>query len=521
MAEFKIIANEEEQTIQYLIVAEGKETEIDRNNPLRKYDYNSFFSDLTGAMDIIKKNYDKLKFIGTEEEYEKVKDVIDDYYEDEIKLAKMKKVKKEQVPVEENSKEIVSVNEDEQVKKLLDEGKEYRSKGDLVESFLRFKHAADLGSDEGESFVGRSYLLGEGIDQNVDKGLKICNKHLDSSIVLCSLGEYYESIDDEDKAFEFYKKSAEKGYSQAEYMLGKCYLYGIGTDINERDGLNLLEKNNTNLNAKVCLCEYYETKKNYKKSFEIINELQNLTEEKISFINYKMGEYYYYGYGCDTDISKAISYLMIAIDEEETIDIGETGRAYAKSLLGWIFCTEPEESIDYEIRMEFDFDIKSIHELGYNLISEAAQEINDSNTYAYLGFCYAQKLGNIGNSNQFRDMFKIALDADPENGDAYFLLAICEDNNADDKIDYFNDFEKLNNSTEIIKRKVYEYLYRISKKNHKDDVNTLCSLAYLCLKGIGCDEDSYKGNELLKKVESRGGFAKKFTKQLKNYNFSK
>ena len=40
-------------------------------------------------------------------------------------------------------------------------------------------------------------------------------------------------------AFEFYKKSAEKGYINGKYKLGYCYDHGIGTDIDKEKAFNL------------------------------------------------------------------------------------------------------------------------------------------------------------------------------------------------------------------------------------------------------------------------------------------
>ncbi|EXX57775.1 hypothetical protein RirG_204020 [Rhizophagus irregularis DAOM 197198w] len=44
---------------------------------------------------------------------------------------------------------------------------------------------------------------------------------------------------DEVKAFEYYKKSAEKGYLNGIYILGCCYENGIGTEIDKEKAIEL------------------------------------------------------------------------------------------------------------------------------------------------------------------------------------------------------------------------------------------------------------------------------------------
>ena len=44
---------------------------------------------------------------------------------------------------------------------------------------------------------------------------------------------------DEIKAFEYYKKSAEKEYVDAQAQLGYCYFNGIGTEVNEKKAFML------------------------------------------------------------------------------------------------------------------------------------------------------------------------------------------------------------------------------------------------------------------------------------------
>ncbi len=64
---------------------------------------------------------------------------------------------------------------------------------------------------------------------------------------LCNLGgECYELgiivEKDEFKAFDYYKNSAENGYTDAKFQLGYCYINGIGTEINKDKGFELFNE---------------------------------------------------------------------------------------------------------------------------------------------------------------------------------------------------------------------------------------------------------------------------------------
>ena len=61
-------------------------------------------------------------------------------------------------------------------------------------------------------------------------------------------------------AFEYFKKSAKRGYSAGINNLGNSYQYGIGTDINKRKAFELYQKaaNLDNMEAQYNLAYMYE-----------------------------------------------------------------------------------------------------------------------------------------------------------------------------------------------------------------------------------------------------------------------
>ena len=89
-----------------------------------------------------------------------------------------------------------------------------------------------------------------------------------NEVALYELGKIYE-LDEIDglgivkniiKAFEFYKKSGDKGYTEAQYKLGHFYYKGIGTDIDKEKALELymLAAEKGNIDAQNRLTFLYE-----------------------------------------------------------------------------------------------------------------------------------------------------------------------------------------------------------------------------------------------------------------------
>ena len=46
---------------------------------------------------------------------------------------------------------------------------------------------------------------------------------------------------DKEKAFIWYKKAADKGLSDAKCLLGNCFMFGEGTEINESEAIHYYE----------------------------------------------------------------------------------------------------------------------------------------------------------------------------------------------------------------------------------------------------------------------------------------
>src|SRR5581483_11115889 len=75
-----------------------------------------------------------------------------------------------------------------------------------------------------------------------------------------TLGKCYENGKNERKAFEYYKKSADKGHLKAQFKLAHCYDEGIGTEIDKIKAFECYKKSadQGHLNAKYKLAHCYD-----------------------------------------------------------------------------------------------------------------------------------------------------------------------------------------------------------------------------------------------------------------------
>lgn len=106
----------------------------------------------------------------------------------------------------------------------------------LNEGFNWLLKSAELGDADAMVDVSAFYLLGAGIEKDIDKSIE-WNKRaseLGSVVAIYNLG-YINLMHKEDEAshklaFEYLNDAKDKGYINALYILGVAYLYGIGIE---------------------------------------------------------------------------------------------------------------------------------------------------------------------------------------------------------------------------------------------------------------------------------------------------
>lgn len=128
----------------------------------------------------------------------------------------------------------------------------------------------------------------------------------------------------EKKGFESYVKAAEEEPEKGEhqYDIGMCYLYGVGTQKDEKKALECFVKGDE-LGDGYCtwiLGDIYEKgsyglEKNDKKTFQYYLKAANI--EEFDQCQYKVAEFYENGFGTEKDVQKAFEYYTKAYEGGE------------------------------------------------------------------------------------------------------------------------------------------------------------------------------------------------------------
>lgn len=132
------------------------------------------------------------------------------------------------------------------------------------------------------------------------------------------LGLIHENFKLNQKAFEYYKLSAEHGYRGAQYKIGNMYYYGkyINQDyIEARRWYKMAAKQNYRLaQVKMGNIYYYElgTQKNYKKAYKWY---KMAAKQGSKIAQYNLGRMYYFGRGIDQNYSEAFILFKLAAEQ--------------------------------------------------------------------------------------------------------------------------------------------------------------------------------------------------------------
>lgn len=101
---------------------------------------------------------------------------------------------------------------------------------DEKKSFFWFEKAANQGDREAQCFLGVCYLMGKGVAKSTEKAVYWTQKAVDRGDPAAqrNMGIFYATGEgglkkDVNKALELWKKAAEAGDSEAQYVLGSCY----------------------------------------------------------------------------------------------------------------------------------------------------------------------------------------------------------------------------------------------------------------------------------------------------------
>ena len=241
---------------------------------------------------------------------------------------------------------------------------------------MSYKAAASRGDSDGQYCLTRCYMNGIGIERDEVEGMKWCEKaaNQDHPIALYYLGDYYLKNDEsKHEGYKLKRKSAEKGFSEAQFSLGLQYYYGENVNVDEQeamkwvhlsanqgdpDGLYLVSRSHhygklsyqkdiqksitcleNNLVEGTVAIEYQlalyylqdqSDPFNQKKAFQMFTKLNSITEYRD--VSYSLGMCYEYGLGVEVNEDKAFSMYLDSSDSGYEPSHYALGRCYEEGI---------------------------------------------------------------------------------------------------------------------------------------------------------------------------------------------
>ncbi len=237
---------------------------------------------------------------------------------------------------------------------------EAEEKGEGYEKAVEyFKKAAEAGNAVGQYHLGFAYMQGVGVDTNMEEAyqwLSLSAEQGNTDAEFCvgymlELGIGTGEEANYNKAFEFYKRAAEKDHPTALCFLGDFYYYGIGC---EED----IEK----------AVQYYTAS----------------AEKESPLGQYCLGYLYEMGNGVEQDINKAIELYTASAD---------AGYGAGQSNLAYLYLTGKGVEQDYNKAFE--------------LYSKSAEQATPAAFYG-LGYLYQYGCGVTADKEQALEYYTLA-----------------------------------------------------------------------------------------------------------------
>ena len=199
---------------------------------------------------------------------------------------------------------------------------------DIDKAIDIYKECIETNADSTAMFkLGSLYLNGNGVDENVELGLKYINAAIDAGnkfVKITMAGIYSDSnnkLYNMDKAIELYKDCAENDSdSFSMFRLGSIYFNGNGVEKNTVLGLQYLNHaaKSGNKYAKITLAGIYSNGDNefydMAKAIRLYKDCAENEDEPDPFSMYRLGYIYLKGKGVEKDIELGLHYLNSAID---------------------------------------------------------------------------------------------------------------------------------------------------------------------------------------------------------------
>jgi len=196
--------------------------------------------------------------------------------------------------------------------------------GNYQEAFPALLNLAKQGNVKAESLVGRMYVFGLGVPQDLNAALtwSLLAGQQGDPLSQNILGVIYENgwgvARDQDKAVDWYKKSAAQNFLFAQKNLADLYfLRGTGKNKNIKEAANLyqLAAENGDEKSPVMLSALYKKlggSQNIKKAFSVLVEY---ADKGNILAMAALGDEYYYGSNVEKNYPEAAKWYELASDK--------------------------------------------------------------------------------------------------------------------------------------------------------------------------------------------------------------
>lgn len=220
-----------------------------------------------------------------------------------------------------------------------------------------YEKSAEQGSAKAQFNLGLSYYKGEGVEKDYAKAMHWFEKaskqgdadaqlHIGRCLeetnasneeivaayrksaemgnpeAMCFMGEWYYHGEkgmtaDVNETFRWWKKAAERGYYQAQYMIGDCYDFGRGVKEDKKEAVKWFKRSASKDYIPAVyalgLCYYCGNGVRTNKK-EALKYFKRVAKYDAAAAVCMIGDYYYYGYIVKEDEEEAIKYYKKAVE---------------------------------------------------------------------------------------------------------------------------------------------------------------------------------------------------------------
>lgn len=274
----------------------------------------------------------------------------------------------------------------------------YSGVTDAVRSREYYEKAAEMGS--GYALVELSFLYeqGDGVEKSYEKAFELINKAAEGGYpyAMYRVGLYLEKgvlgEAKQEEALAWYEKAAEAGDNEGIFAMGRCYKQGVGTEENWDKAIEWFSKG-AEKNDPSCLTELgmaYENGNGVEENpQQAVEYMTQAAEQDYGYAEYKMGEYYFFGYGpCMEDNKKAVEWYEKSVANNIPMAMIRMGEYYLYDYDG---INESEKAFAYfKKAIEHEW-----YSEGLGICYEMGIGVEENETEAFKYYTLAAENGNV------------------------------------------------------------------------------------------------------------------------------